>query len=131
MTIVDPRTKQTLSDQTPTEGRYLSIYPVNMNPTLNDKDVWFPMSAFQIITAVDHDKYRCCWENASFLRFPWIFYNKRWQALSVVDGKAKYETIEAFGGIGAYFVRLFCKSALQNAFVASMHALKERCKQTR
>jgi hypothetical protein len=131
MTIVDPRTKQSLSDQTATEGRYLMIYPVHMNPTMNDKDVWFPMSAFEIITAVDHDNHRCCWDNISFPHFSWIFNAKRWQALSVVDGKTKYETIEAFGGIGGHIIHLFCKSTLQNAFTVSMHALKEYCEQTK
>lgn len=84
-------------------------------------------SAFEIITVLDHENYRCAWENIEMPR--WIMNAERWQWLTVVNGKTRYESQEVFGGLAAYFIRFFLKGKLQEGFSAMGQALKKRAEE--
>lgn len=76
---------------------------------------------------VDHENYRCSW---TFISFPkWLLSAVRWQALSVVGGKTKYESIEVFTGPLAWFLRIFMKSGLKKGFEEMGAGLKARSEQ--
>jgi hypothetical protein len=126
-TIVD-KSGNRLPDQTPAEGQYLMIAPVHLPPTMGEPGWFQTSSAFEIITAVDHENYRVAWVNIALPKF--LLYAERWQALSVVDGKTKYETTEVFGGIIAYLVKLFVHQKLILGFNAQAEGLKKRAEST-
>ncbi|KAF8637094.1 hypothetical protein AX17_002999 [Amanita inopinata Kibby_2008] len=126
-TIVD-KNKKALSDQTPAEGQYLVIAPVHLPPTMDEPGFFGKSSAFEMITTVDHENRRAAWVNIEFPRF--LLNAERWQALSVdPSGKTKYETIEVFGGILAYFVKFFVGANLILGFNAQAEGLKKRAEQ--
>ncbi|KAG6906412.1 hypothetical protein DXG01_014065 [Tephrocybe rancida] len=117
-----------LPDQTPAEGQYLLIAPVHLPPTMGEPGWFQKQSAFEIITTVDHENFRVAWENIALPRF--LLSAERWQLLSVVDGKTKYETYEVFGGIFAYVVRFFMYQKLVLGFNAQAEGLKKHAERT-
>ncbi|EGO02924.1 hypothetical protein SERLA73DRAFT_176393 [Serpula lacrymans var. lacrymans S7.3] len=122
--LTDAR-KNPLADQTPSVGSYLLISPVHIPPTMSDK--WLPSSAFERITALDRDNFRVAWENIEMPR--WLLNAERWQALSEVEGepgKTRYETIEVFGGVVAYIVKVLFRKGLNEGFAAMAEGLKRR-----
>jgi len=126
-TIVD-KSGNPLPDQTPAEGKYLLIAPVHLPPTM-DEPGWFQkQSAFEIITTVDHENHRAAWANVALPKF--LLSAERWQALSVVDGRTKYETTEVFGGVLAYLVKFFMYRKLVLGFNAQTVGLKEQAERT-
>lgn len=128
-TIVD-KAKNPLRDQTPAEGQYLLIAPVHLPPTMGEPGYFQKQSAFERISAVDHDNYRVAWVNIALPRF--LLSAERWQAVSVTeDGKTKYETTEVFGGIVAYLVKFFMYEKLVLGFNAQAEGLKKRAEETR
>ncbi|KAG2757729.1 hypothetical protein P692DRAFT_20763691 [Suillus brevipes Sb2] len=123
--VTDAR-KNPLPDETPREGSYLYIHPVHIPPTFDNK--WLPSSAFERITVLDHENYRTAWV---YVNTPhWLLNAERWQALVVVEGgKTRYETIEVFGGVLAYFIKAFVGSGLKKGFVAMAERLKSRAEE--
>ncbi|TFK71528.1 hypothetical protein BDN72DRAFT_957966 [Pluteus cervinus] len=117
---------------TPNEGQHLLISPVHVPPTFSKPGLLQSQSAFEIITVLDHENYRCAWENVEFPR--WLMNAERWQMLTEVevdvDGARKkvtrYETIEVFGGILAYFIVWFVGANLRKGFTAMAEGLKKR-----
>ncbi|KAG5637081.1 hypothetical protein H0H81_005813 [Sphagnurus paluster] len=122
-TIVD-RGGNALSDQTPKAGQYLLIAPVHLPPTMGEPGWFQKQSAFEMITTVDHENHRVAWINIALPSF--LLSAHRWQALSVVDGKTKYETIEVFGGIFGYLVKFFMYDKLVLGFNAQAEGLKKQ-----
>ncbi|KAF8064013.1 hypothetical protein FPV67DRAFT_1420573 [Lyophyllum atratum] len=126
-TIVD-KSKNKLPDQTPAEGQYLLIAPVHLPPTMGEPGWFQEQSAFEIITTVDHENHRVAWANIALPKF--LLSAERWQTLSVVDGKTKYETREVFGGIIAYLVKFFMYEKLVQGFRAQAEGLKKQAEST-
>ncbi|KAL1740709.1 hypothetical protein HDZ31DRAFT_46957 [Schizophyllum fasciatum] len=128
-TVVDASGKP-LEDQTPVAGRSLYIYPVHIPPRLGEPDKTTRVSAAsEIITVVDKENYRTAWKNVALPEFlrPYLMNADRWQILTEVEGgKTKYETIEVFGGIAAYFIKWFVGKDLKAGFEAMAETLKER-----
>lgn len=117
-----------MSQQTPRAGAHLLIYPVHIPPSFDPPKIFPASSAFQIITTVDQDNYRCAWED---VKFPaWLLTTQRWQGLvEVVENgrkKTRYETIEVFGGLLAYVMKMVVASGLQEGFIAMAEGLKKR-----
>lgn len=116
------------SQQTPRAGAHLLIHPVHIPPSFDPPRLFPAGSAFEIITTVDTDNYRCAWENVEYPS--WLLTAVRWQVLVEVveDGrkKTRYETIEVFGGLLAYLIKLFVGSGLQAGFRAMAEGLKKR-----
>jgi hypothetical protein len=99
---------------------------VNIPPSFGDK--WFPGSAFERITALDHENYRTAWVNIEMPQ--WLLNAERWQVLVAVEGgKTRYETIEVFGGLLAYLIKIFVGSGLKKGFIAMAEGLKHRAEQ--
>lgn len=123
--VTDAR-KNPLPDDTPREGSYLYIHPVHIPPSFDNK--WLPSSAFERITVLDHENYRTAWV---YVNTPhWLLNAERWQALVVVEGgKTRYETIEVFGGVLAYFIKAFVGNGLKKGFVAMAERLKSRAEE--
>lgn len=96
---------------------YLSVHiPPSMEPQRSS-------TTSLLVTLVDAENYRVAWKN----RMPqWLMRTERWQWLTVVDGKTKYETIEVFNGPAAYLVRWFVGSGLKKSFQAMADDLKTR-----
>ena len=127
-TMVSKTNKKPLEDQTPKEGEYLLMSPVHIPPTMDDASVWFPSSSLEVITTVDHENYRCSWRYISLPH--WLLCADRWQALSTVEGGGtKYESIEVFTGLAAYFLKIFLRSGLKKGFTAMGEGLKKRCEE--
>ena len=116
--------KETLVDQTPFEGTFLQIN-VNLPPTMEEPGFFGKSSAFVKVTTIDHTNHRAAWSSEGLPKF--LLYTDRWQALSVDEatGRTKYETIEVFGGLLAYFVKFFVGKNLALAFQASADCLKK------
>ncbi|KZV94213.1 hypothetical protein EXIGLDRAFT_611926 [Exidia glandulosa HHB12029] len=81
------------------------------------------------ITHFDHDAYRACWANNEFPS--WFLRTERWSVLTqeeLEDGTKQtvYETQEAFAGWGAYLVKWFVGTKVQQGFTAMANALKDR-----
>jgi hypothetical protein len=116
------------SQQTPRAGAHLLIYPVHIPPSFEPPKIFPASSAFEVITTLDPENFRCAWKNVE--RSSWILDAERWQALVEVveDGrkKTRYDTIEVFGGLLAYPIRFFLGSGLQDAFTAMAQGLKTR-----
>ena len=124
------KNKNPLPDQTPAEGQYLLIAPVHLPPTMGEPGWFQAQSAFERISAVDHEKYRVAWINIALPKF--LMSAERWQAVSVTeDGKTKYETTEVFGGIFAYLVKFFMYEKLVHGFTAQGEGLKKRAEELR
>ncbi|KAG1732632.1 uncharacterized protein EDB91DRAFT_1251684 [Suillus paluster] len=123
--ITDAR-KNLLPDETPREGCYLYISPVNIPPSF--ESTWFPSSAFERITALDHENYRAAWVNIDMPH--WLLNAERWQALVEVEGgKTRYETIEVFDGLLAYLIKVFVGNGLKRGFIAMAEGLKSRAEE--
>ncbi|KAF8841865.1 hypothetical protein BDN67DRAFT_966582 [Paxillus ammoniavirescens] len=116
------------SQQTPRAGAHLLIYPVHIPPSFDPPKIFPASSAFEVITTLDPENYRCAWKNVEWSS--WILDAERWQALVEVveDGrkKTRYDTIEVFSGLLAYPIRFFVGSGLQGAFTAMAQGLKTR-----
>jgi hypothetical protein len=127
--MVSKADKKPLDDQTPREGGHLLMSPVHIPPTMDDSSVWFPSSSLELITVIDHENYRCSW---IYISLPhWLLCAERWQAVStVVGGGTKYESIEVFTGLAAYFLKFFLGSGLKKGFTEMGEALKKRCEET-
>lgn len=119
------KSKNALADQTPVAGKYLMMNPVHLPPTMGEPSFFQKQSAFELITAVDHENYRVAWVN---LAVPGFLLNaERWQALSTdSNGKTKYETNEVFGGIVAYLIKWLMREKLVMGFNAMAEGLKKR-----
>ncbi|KAH7908676.1 hypothetical protein BJ138DRAFT_1157103 [Hygrophoropsis aurantiaca] len=118
-----------LDDQTPHVGSFLSLRPVHIPPTLNDAR-WFPPSsaAFLRITAFDTENCRAAWESVGMPG--WVLSTERWQALVEIDGgRTRYETIEVFGGVAAYIIRVLLRGGLRAGFRAMAEGLKTRAEE--
>ncbi|KAA1470125.1 hypothetical protein DENSPDRAFT_835847 [Dentipellis sp. KUC8613] len=125
-TIVDA-SKRPLADQTVAEGQWLYMGTVHIPPTMDD--TVSSSSTMELITHVDHDAYRVAWVYKSLPR--WLLNAERWQTLSEVNGKTRYETREVFGGPVAYILKFFMQQGLRDAFRAMAEALKARAEQGR
>ncbi|KIJ60906.1 hypothetical protein HYDPIDRAFT_97692 [Hydnomerulius pinastri MD-312] len=114
--------------QTPRAGAHLYIHPVNIPPSFDAPKIFPAGSAFEVITVLDTENYRCAWKNIDYP--DWALGAERWQALVEVeeDGrkKTRYETIEVFSGILAHLVKIFVGTGLQAGFLAMAEGLKKR-----
>lgn len=121
--------KNLLADQTPREGSYLQI-SVNLPPTMEEPGLFGRGFAFVKITTIDHINHRAAWCTEGLPKF--LLHTERWQALSVDEatGRTKYETIEVFGGILAYFIKFFVGKRLALGFQATAGCLKERAEES-
>lgn len=131
--VTDSR-KNSVPDQTLQVGKHVHISPVHLTPTLDDASVGMfnKSSAFCIITALDHEDFKVAWSTWGIPS--WILWTERWQWLSETeadlnDGKGKrkvtkYDSVEAFGGLAAYFVKWFVGSKLNLGFQAQADGLK-------
>ena len=115
--------KDALADQTPREGSYLRI-EVNLPPTMEEPGFFRKGFAFVKITALDHISHRAAWSSEGW---KFLLHTERWQALSVDEatGRTKYETIEVFGGLLAYFIKFFVGKNLILGFRAAADCLKK------
>ncbi|KXN83163.1 hypothetical protein AN958_01764 [Leucoagaricus sp. SymC.cos] len=123
--VVTDSRKNPLPDQTPRVGSHLYMYPVHLPPTMDDASigVFSRGSAFCILTALDHEDFKIAWRLSGLPT--WILWSERWQWLTETeadldDGKGKrwvtkYESVEVFGGLAAYFVKWFVGSKLNQA----------------
>ncbi|KAK0216142.1 hypothetical protein IW262DRAFT_199880 [Armillaria fumosa] len=113
-----------LPDQTIAEGKYVHICPVHLTPSLEDVPFYKRSSAFVVCTALDHDNHRVAWRTT----LPrWLLDAERWQSCTVEPGgKVKYESIEVFKGVLAYFVRFFVGQKLINGVGAMAKGLKTK-----
>jgi len=119
--VVSDASGAPLPEQTLRPGTYLSIrthIPPSMEKTR------FPHSAWCLVTVVDHENYRAAWVYDAMPK--WLLNSERWQTLTLVDGKTRYESREVFCGILAYFVMFFFQPKLKLAFDVMAQALKER-----
>lgn len=116
--------KEMLADQTPCEGSFLQIN-VNLPPTMEEPGLFGKSSVFVKVTTIDHTNHRAAWSSEGLPKF--LLCTERWQALSVDEatGRTKYETIEVFGGLLAYFVKFFVGKNLALGFQASADCLKK------
>lgn len=94
---------------------------------MDDKSPLLKHSAAVVITALDHENHRVCWESTNWPRIPAVFFATRWQTVSFVDGQTKYETAEVFGGLLAYVVGFFFKKGLNEGARGMGEGLKRRC----
>ncbi|KAG5729300.1 hypothetical protein E4T56_gene8427, partial [Termitomyces sp. T112] len=122
--IITDKSGNPLPDQTPTEGKYLLMAPVHLPPTMGEPGWFQKQSSWEFITTVDHEYYRLAWTNIALPKF--LLSVVRWQALSVVDGKTKYETMAVFRGIVAYVVKFFMYQKLVLGFDAQAEGLKKQ-----
>ncbi|KAI8990396.1 hypothetical protein BD414DRAFT_413291 [Trametes punicea] len=117
--VVTDEHKHPLADQTPVPGVHL-LLRVHIPPTMDDSVS--TTSAFEMITHVDPAAHRIAWKNVNA---PRLLRAERWQVLSTNEaGGTRYETSEAFGGIGAYIVKWFIGEKLQKSFEAMAEGLK-------
>ncbi|KIL65397.1 hypothetical protein M378DRAFT_43210, partial [Amanita muscaria Koide BX008] len=128
-TITDSNKTPLADQQTALPGHYINIF-VHLPPTLSSPS--FPSflhssSAFGRITTVDHTSHRAAWVLVSPLP-KFLLTSERWQTLTVEEetGKTRYETVEVFGGVFAYFVKWLLQGALQQGFEAMAEGLKKR-----
>ncbi|KAF9238674.1 hypothetical protein BU15DRAFT_47424 [Melanogaster broomeanus] len=114
--------------QTPRAGAHLLIQPVHLPPSFDPPKILPTGSAFEVITTMDPENFRCAWKNVEWPS--WLLNAERWQALVEVveDGKKKtrYETIEVFGGVLAYIISFLLGSRLQQGFTAMAQGLKKQ-----
>ncbi|KAF5353211.1 hypothetical protein D9756_008057 [Leucocoprinus leucothites] len=115
-------------------GSHVYIYPVHLPPTLDDTSVGIfnKNSAFCIITALDRENFKVAWCTSGVPT--WILWTERWQWLTEAevdlgDGKekrrvTKYDSVEVFGGLAAYFVKWFIGRKLNMGFQAQADGLK-------
>ncbi|KAK0237020.1 hypothetical protein EDD85DRAFT_596040 [Armillaria nabsnona] len=114
-----------LPDQAIAEGKYMHICPVHLTPSLEDVPFYNRSSAFVVCTALDHDNHRVAWRTTGLPR--WLLDAERWQSCTVEPGgKVKYESVEVFNGVLAYFVRFFVGQKLINGVGAMAKGLKAK-----
>jgi len=124
-TVVDPTTELPLPDQTPFPGLLLHMSPIHIPARMSTAPASHTHSTDVLITAVDTVNQRLAWRLHGPPR--WVLQSERWQALSLTrDGRTRYETVEVFGGIGAYAVKLWVGEGLEGAFKAMAEGLKTR-----
>ncbi|KAJ7756237.1 hypothetical protein B0H16DRAFT_1674773 [Mycena metata] len=112
-----------LADQTPAGGELMLIAPVHLPPTMGKPRFMESHSTTVRITTIDHENYRAAWVTAGALP-KWALFAERWQTLTIVDGKTKYESIEVFSGILAYVVNFFTGKNLDLGVKAMAEGLK-------
>ncbi|KAF7373522.1 hypothetical protein MSAN_00562600 [Mycena sanguinolenta] len=115
-----------LPDQTPAANTLMRISPVHLPPTMGEPSLGGSATTLVQITAVDHENFRAAWVTATPYMPRWALFAERWQMLTVVDGKTKYESIEVFSGILAYVVRFFVGANLVLGVRAMAEGLKRR-----
>ena len=115
---------ETIADQTPVEGSFLQI-KVNIPPTMDEPGFLGKSSVFVKVKTIDHINHRAAWGAEALPKF--LLHTERWQALSEDEatGRTKYETIEVFSGILAYFVKFFVGKNLALSFQAGADCLKK------
>ena len=114
--VVTDASKNVEEDQAPAVGKYL-LMECYIPPTSKMKQ-----RPHEIITAVDQAKHQISWENREYPA--WIMKGVRWQALSFVDGKTRYESRETMSGSMAYVVKTVMGSSLRESFDAMADGLK-------
>ncbi|KAH6904489.1 hypothetical protein BKA70DRAFT_536621 [Coprinopsis sp. MPI-PUGE-AT-0042] len=115
-----------LPDKTPAEGKYITIAPVHLPPTMGNPGFIGKGSAFVEITVLDTEGYRAAWETAGYMP-GWLLHAERWQTLTALpNGQTRYDAIEVFSGPVAYLVKLFVGSALKQGFQAMADTMKQR-----
>ncbi|KAH9943793.1 hypothetical protein B0H21DRAFT_748059 [Amylocystis lapponica] len=112
--VVD-KSKKPLPDQAPQVGH--PQHPPTSRP-------------LERITHVDSSTHRLAWVYTAGVP-GFLMRAERWQALSVVDGKTKYESRETFGGFGGYAVKYSMKADLQKSFDAMGEDLKKYAEEHR
>ncbi|KAG6836980.1 hypothetical protein H0H93_016933 [Arthromyces matolae] len=122
-TITD-KSGNPLPDQTPAEGKYLLIAPVHLPPTMGEPGWFQTQSSWEMITTVDHENYRAAWRSIALPAY--LLNAERWQKVSVIDGRTKYETIAVFGGFFAHPLKLFMREKLVLGFKAHAESLKKQ-----
>ena len=127
MTLIS-LSKQPLEDQTPAEGKHISI-AVNMPPKLEEPGWFGSGSATVQIEILDSQTFRAVWTTVGLPH--WLSYSERWQVLSVDEttGKTRYDTIEVFDGLVAYVIKFLLGGKLRAGFRAAADSLKARAEQ--
>lgn len=115
--------KKPETDQSPVVGKHLLMH-CHIPPSMEEKK---KQTAFEVVTAVDTENHRVAWQNIDYPS--WLMHAERWQALSTVDGKTRYETTEVFTGILAYVVKWYLRESLEKSFAAMADGLKQRSEQ--
>jgi len=106
------------------------MYPIHFPPTMEKPPGLFGEgSAFVKITTLDHENFRVAWNFVALSKF--ILNAERWQVLSYdsITKQTKYESIEVFGGLLAYFVKWFVRPNIVLGFQATAEGLKRRAEQ--
>ena len=80
--------------------------------------------ALRVRTALDHEHHRAAWKNIDYPS--WMLRATRWQVLTPIDGRTRYETREVFAGLLAYVVYWFFGGKLKAAFETMARVLRER-----
>ncbi|KAJ6463425.1 hypothetical protein C8R45DRAFT_911602 [Mycena sanguinolenta] len=124
-TLVSP-SGAALTDQTPTADTLMRISPVHLPPTMGEPGLGGSSTTLVRITTVDNENFRAAWVTAMPYMPRWALFAERWQMLTVVDGKTKYESVEVFSGILAYVVRFFVGANLVLGVRAMAEGLKRR-----
>ncbi|KAJ6466375.1 hypothetical protein C8R45DRAFT_1021477 [Mycena sanguinolenta] len=83
------------------------------------------MNGLSRVTALDHTNFRAAWEAPAGLS-TWFFFYQRWTALTVEDGKTKWETVEVYSGPMAYVVYWLMSKNMVVSLKAMAEALKSR-----
>ncbi|KAJ7601006.1 hypothetical protein C8J56DRAFT_23715 [Mycena floridula] len=123
-TIIDPQTGAALASQTLTGPGQKMRLNTHLPPTLGEGSFFQKNTTHVLSIAMDPINHRAAWITTTP---KFLLYAERWQTLTVLeDGKVKYDTIETFQGILAYFVKWFVGSNLRLAFKAMAEGLKNR-----
>lgn len=77
------------------------------------------------ITSFDPSSYRLSW--GVEVGPGWFITADRWQQLTVVDGRTRYETSDEFTGVGVGLMLALMGSKVQRGFDGVARALKTRC----
>ncbi|KAI0057622.1 hypothetical protein BV25DRAFT_1830866 [Artomyces pyxidatus] len=118
-TVQDEWSSQELS-----VGQHLFL-KVHIPPTMDDSAKL--QESEEIVHLLDHEQHRVEWKFVPPV--PYILSAPRAQWLTVVDGKTKYETVEAFSGPIAYVLKYVMRKNLQVSFDVMGEALKGRSEQ--
>ncbi|KAH9916128.1 hypothetical protein B0H21DRAFT_770865 [Amylocystis lapponica] len=125
--VVD-KSKKPLPDQAPQVGQFL-LMEAHIPPTaaLEHPPTSRPLER---ITHVDSSTHRLAWVYTAGVP-GFLMRAERWQALSVVDGKTRYESRETFGGFGGYAVKYSMRADLQKSFDVMGEDLKKYAEEHR
>ena len=119
--MVDGSSHKPTEDQALCEGGTVGIAmqtSPSMDPSKN------PRVVYEQISLVDKQTYRVTWGGG---RVQSLFRGEHAQALSKTpDGKTRYETRHAFGGMAGYGVKAFMGETMQSCLQAAADALKQR-----